>query len=125
MSTQTVQDFLSNANWCKRIDNWFNDVDRDKSGFVERKDWFIAIEKLEELLPDRKEFTAIARQRTDEYLDSLQLTAGMKADKAKFKELSASYVIKEGEIFKRGEFTTLEKLMHSIFDVLDTNSNGY
>ena len=125
MSTLTVQDYIDNANWCKRLDNWFVDVDRDKSGFVTRKDWFIAIEKLEELLPHRKELTAIARQRTNEYLDSFQLTEGMKADKQKFKELSAAYAIKEGEIFKRGELTTFEALMHSMFDVLDTNSNGF
>lgn len=125
MSNPTVQDYLSDEKWCKKIDNWFRDVDRDKNGFVTRKEWFVSVDKLEELLPDRKDFITVARQRTNEYLDSLQLTEGLKADKQKFRELSASYAMREGEIFKRGEFTTLEKLMHAMFDVLDTNSNGY
>lgn len=121
----SVPDYLGNENWCKLMEGWFNDVDQDKKDFVTRKDWFVVIDKLEVLFPHRKDMITIARQCTNDHLDSLGLMEGMKADKQMFKELAADYVLKEQELFKSGKMTTLEKLMNAMFDILDTNNSGY
>ena len=57
-----------------------------------------------------------------EFLIALGLTKGLKADKKKYQELLAAFILAETERMKRGEITTLEKYNNVLlFDVVATN----
>ena len=56
-----------------------------------------------------------------EFLIALGLTKGVKADKKKYQELLAAFILAETERMKRGEITTLEKYNNALFDVVATN----
>ena len=58
-----------------------------------------------------------------EFLIALGLTKGLKADKKKYQELLAAFILAETERMKRGEITTLEKYNNvlQLFDVVATN----
>ena len=121
----TVDTYLNNPKWAKRVDESFNQLDRDKSGFLSREDWLLPVADLEKIIPDRIEMIAKARAATEEFLDVLGLTKGMKADKEKFKKLAAALSISESERYKKGELTYVEKCDHAFFDAMDRDNNGY
>ena len=121
----TVDSYLKNPKWVKRCDNVFDLLDKDKSGFLTRDDWLIRIERLEKILPDRKEATAKAKAALEEFLDDFKLQEGMKIDKEQFKQLAAPLSLKLAEQFKRGEVTSIQKVDWAFFDAMDRNSNGY
>ena len=97
----TVQDYLKNAKWIKRINEFFDQLDVNKSGYLSREDWLICIDDLEKVITDRPVLIAKAREVTLEYMDVLGLTEGMKADKQKFQELAAAMSIAETARLKR------------------------
>ena len=121
----TVQTYLNNPKWVKRVDESFDHLDRDKSGFLSRENWLLPVADLEKIIPDRIEMIAKARASTEEFLDALGLTKGMKADKEKYKKLSAALSISESERYKKGELTYVEKCGHAFFDAIDRDNNGY
>ena len=123
----TVDTYLNNPKWVKRsrADEAFDHLDRDKSGFLSREDWLLPVADLEKIIPDRIEMIAKARAATEELLDALGLTKGMKADKEKYKKLAAAFSISESERYKKGELTYFEKMDHAFFDAIDRNNNGY
>ena len=121
----SVQSYLNNAKWVKRADECLQQFDRNKSGFISREDWLMPIEDLKKILPDRVEMLDKAQAATEEYLDVLGLTKGMKADKQKFRELMAAFAISEAERSETGEQTYAEKITYALFDAIDKNSKGY
>ena len=120
----TVQDYLKNAKWVKRINEAFDHLDVDKSGYLSREDWLIFIDDLAKVITDRPALIAKAREVTLEYMDVFGLTEGVKADKQKFQELSAAMSIAEAARLKKGEETWIEKLDNASFDVVDRNHDG-
>ena len=79
----TVEDYLKNENFVKRITESFSQLDREKNGYVSRNDYQLGIDKLAELVPDRPELVDKARKVTAEFCDVFGLTEGVKADKNK------------------------------------------
>ena len=120
-----VQDFLSNKKWLEREDKFFEEMDRNKDGFLTRENFLDLTDRLEKAIPDRMEFIAKAKVAIEEWMDALGIAEGMKVDKLKYKELSAAFCLVEAELFRKKELTHEEKAMHALFDVVDRNSNGY
>ena len=54
----TVQDYLKNDKWVKRIDGLFTTFDVKKNGYVSVEDWMITVENLENNAPDRPDVIA-------------------------------------------------------------------
>ena len=123
----TVQDYLNNEDWVKRIDGIFNSFDVNKDGYVSAEDWMIVVDNLGKHAPDHDRLDAIAklREATLEFTTALGLTEGMKADKKKFGELSAAFCLAQAEKMKRGEMTSMEKYIITQFDFVDKNHDGY
>lgn len=121
----TVEDYLKNERFVKRITEGFSQLDREKKGYVSRNDYQLAIDKLAELVPNRPELVAKARKITAEYCDALGLTEGVKADKSKLIELGAAMNILELQRMKKGEETITGKAHSALFDIVDKNHDGY
>ena len=121
----TVQNFLKNDKWVKRIDATFSTLDLDKSGYLSAEDWMSLVDNLGKIVSDRPNAIAKLRNHMSEFLIALGLTKGIKVDKKKFRELVAAFDLAETEKMKRGEMTWLEKYNNAMFDVVDTNRDGF
>ena len=121
----TVQDYLKNAKWVKRINVCFDQFDLNKSGYISREDFLIGVDNLAKVVTDRPALIAKAREATMEYADALGLTEGVKADKEKFLELAAAMSIAEIARVKKGEKSLIEIFDNVFFDVVDRNHDGY
>ena len=121
----TVQDYLNNAKWVKRIDESFNILDVNKNGYLSREDWLITVDKLAKVAPDRPAEIAKLRAVTLEFADVIGLTEGVQADKKKFRELAAAMSLAEIGRRDKGEMTMSEKVDNAYFDVLDKNHDGH
>ena len=121
----TVQGYLKNAKWVKRMDELFNTLDVNKNGYLSREDWLISVDKLAKVVPDRPAEIAKHRAVTLEFTDAIGLTQGVQADKKKFRELAAAWQLAETGRRDKGEMTMSEKVNNAHFDVLDKNHDGY
>lgn len=122
----TAQDYLSNDKWVRRIEDYFDEIDQNKNGFVTREETFTSIvTRLEEVVGDRPQALLKARETMEEYMDAMGLVKGLKADKTKYKELEAAFAVAEAKRFANGELTYTEKIDYAIFDAIDKNENGY
>lgn len=98
----TVEDYLKNKKFVKRISESFSQLDRNKNGYVSRNDYQLGIDKLAELAPGRPELVAKARKITAEFCDAFGLTEGVKVDKPeKLVELAAAMGIAEIQRMKK------------------------
>ena len=120
----TIQDYLKNDKWVKRMGEFFTQVDLDKSGYVSREDHLQYITNLAKAVPDNPDAIAKLRQVSLDFNDELGLTEGLKADKQKYLELAAAMAVNEMAKVKRGEITLLENQNDALFDVVDRNRNG-
>ena len=120
----TVDDYLKNEKFVKRITESFSQLDRNKNGYVSRSDYHLGIDKLAQLVPDRPELIAKARKVTDEFCDEFGLTEGVRADKDKLVQLAAAMGIAEMERMRKGDKTVTSKVHNAIFDVVDKNHDG-
>ena len=121
----TVQDFLNNPKWVRRIDESFNQYDKDGDGYLTREDWHIFVDNLAKVVTDRPTEIAKLRAAATEFTNGMGLTAGVKADKKKYREFAANIVVAEIARAKRGEETVMEKMKNIAFDLLDTNRDGF
>ena len=121
----TVQDYLSNDEWVKRIDGIFNTYDANKDGYVAAEDWMIIIDNLRKNAPDRPDAIAKLREATLEFTTAMGLTGGVKVDKKKYRELLAVFCLAEAEKINRGEMAPLEKFINALFDFFDKDCHGY
>ena len=120
----TVQDYLDNANWVKKVEQTFVVSDVNKNGYVSREDFMLGIDKLAAKITDRPELMAKAREVTEEYATAMGLTEGVKADKQLYLELAAKMALAETARAKKGEMTLIEKVENATFDLIDTNRDG-
>ena len=120
----TVQDYLENDKWVKRIDGLFTTFDVNKDGYVSAEDWMITVDNFEKDASDRPEAIAKLREATLDFTTALGLTEGVKADKKKFRELEAAFCLAQAEKMKRGEMTSLDKFTNALFDFVDKNHDG-
>ena len=121
----TVQDYLNNDEWVKRIDGIFSVHDANKDGYVSAEDWMIAADNLEKKASDRPDAIAKLREATLEFTTAMGLTEGVKANKKKYRELLAVFCLAESEKIKRGEMGPLKKFIKASFDFFDKNHDGY
>ena len=47
----TVQDYLNNVKWVKRVDESFNTININKNGYISMEDWLICVNNLAKALP--------------------------------------------------------------------------
>ena len=121
----TVQDYLKCPKWVKRIDEIFHQGDKNGKGVLSIENWDVFVDNLAKAVPDRQSEVAKLRAATLEYANAMGLTEGVKADKQKFRELAANMVVAEITKVKRGEDTVMEKMENAVFDLLDTNRDGF
>ena len=121
----TVQDYLNNAKWVKRIDESFDTFDANKNGYITREEWLITVDKFAKIVTDRPAEIAKLRAATSEHANAMGLTEGVQVDKKKFRELAAAMSLAEIGRRDRGEMTMVEKADNARFDVLDKNRDGY
>lgn len=121
----TVEDYLKNEKFVKRMSESFSQLDRNKNGYVSRDDYQLGIDKLSKLAPGRPEEVAKARKVTAEFCDAFGLTEGVRADKEKLVQLAAAMGVAELGRIKRGEETFTSKVHNAIFDIVDQNHDGH
>ena len=122
----SVEDYLKNEKFVKRISESFSQLDRNKNGYVSRDDYQLGIDKLAKLAPaGRQEVVAKARNVTSEFCDAFGLTEGVRADKDKLVQLAAAMGIAEMERMKKGEETITSRVHNAIFDIVDQNHDGH
>ena len=121
----TVQNYLANDEWVKRIDGIFTTFDANKDGYVSAEDWMNIADNLEKKVSDRPEAIAKLRKATLEFTTAMGLTKGTKADKQKYRELLAAFCLTNAEKMKKGEMTSLEKYLNPMLDCVDKNRDGY
>ena len=121
----TVQNYLTNEEWVKRIDGVFTTFNANKDGYISAEDWMNIVDNLEKKVPDRPEAIAKLREATVEFTNAMGLTKGAKADKQKHRELLAAFCLVDAEKMKRGEMTSLEKYLNPTLDCVDKNRDGY
>ena len=121
----TVQEYLKNDEWVKRIDGIFATFDADKDGYVSAEDWMITANNLEKSASDRPDAIAELRQAIMEFTTATGLTEGVKVDKKKYRELLAAFFLAEAERMERGEMALLKKFITALFDFIDKDRNGY
>ena len=121
----TVEDYLKNEKFVKRISESFSQLDRNKNGYVSRDDYQLSIDKLAKLVPDRPEVVAKARKIAAEFCDAFGLTEGVRADKEKLVQLAAAMGIAETGRMKRGEETLTSKVHNAVLDIVDQNHDGH
>ncbi|CAI8055453.1 Sarcoplasmic calcium-binding protein [Geodia barretti] len=114
----TGADYLGNAAWVKRMEQLFDSYDLDKNGQITKDEFHTSINKLSQKVTDRPELIEKLRKSTVELTDALGLGDGVKADRKKFVELLAAFVV--GEKAK----TLIEKHNVALFDVVDGNNDG-
>ena len=125
MSLATVQaDYLSNVKWVKRLGEFFTQLDTDDNGYVSQEEWLLKVDNLAKVVTDRPDEMTKLREATLEFTTAVGLTEGVKADKKKFLELMAAFMIAEMDRVKRGEVALMEKLANVQFDVVDKNHDG-
>ena len=120
----TVQDFLKNPKWVKRLDEAFHQIDRNGDGLVSRDDWIFVVDNLAKVVTDRPSEIAKLRAATLDFTAAMGLTEGVKAKKKKYIELAANMAVAEIAKVKRGEEMLMEKMENAVFDVVDTNRDG-
>ena len=121
----TVQDYLNNDEWVKRIDGIFCSFDVDKDGYVAAEDWMVLVDNLGKNASDRPDEVAKLREATLEFTAAMGLTGGVKVDKKKYRELLARFCLAEAEKIKNGETAPLDKFSKALFDFADKNRKGY
>ena len=120
----TVQDYLNNAKWVKRVDESFNTLDVNKNGYLTREYWLTVVDNYAKAVPDRPAEIAKLRAIMNEYVDAMGVAEGVKVDKNNFRELAAAMSLAEIGRRDSGEMTMAEKIGNAAFDVLDKNHDG-
>ena len=120
----TVRDYLNNAKWVKRVDEFFKSFDMNKNGYLSREDWLICINNLLKAFPDCQAEIDELRAVAIEFTTAVGLTEGVQIDKKKFQELCTAMSLAEVGRKDRGEITVAETMGNAIFDFLDQNHDG-
>jgi len=120
----TVEDYLKNAKWVKRIGELFDRVDRNKDGYVSQEDWLRFPDELAKAVPDRPAENTKFRELMMEVTREMGLPEGVKLDKQKYMGLAAAMAVAEVGKIKRGEQPLMEKLDQASFDVVDRHHDG-
>ena len=121
----TVEDYLKNAKWVKRLSEFFHQCDLNKDGHLSREDWLIGIDNLAAVITDRPALIAKLREVSLEYAAGLGLTEGVKVDRQKFLECAAAMAVAETAKVKSGGKSLLEMVDNAGFDVVDQNHDGH
>ena len=121
----TTKDYLENAKWIKRINEYFDQIDLDKDGYVSEKDYFVLIDNIAKVVTDRPEMIAKAREAMLLITKELGITGSMKVDKETYYKPIAEMAVAEVARSKRGEETLLDNFYDAWFDVVDKNHDGY
>lgn len=120
----TVEDYLNNAKWVKRIGELFDRVDRNKDGYISQEDWLRFPDELAKVVPDRPAENAKFRELMMEVAREMGFPEGVTLDKQKFIELAAAMMVVQVGKIKRGEQPLTEKVDQASFDVVDRNHDG-
>ena len=124
----TVQDYLNNAEWVKKVEQAFATMDKNKNGYIEQSDiesFYQTVDELAAKCPDRPDKIAKCREVSLEFFTDFGMAGGVKADLQMYKELGAKYAIRETARVQRGEMTLIEKMYNAYFDVYDLNQDGF
>ena len=121
----TVQDYLSNAKWERRISQMFDDTDIDKNGYISTADFMKFADNLakETGRPDSDLITKL-RGVMMEWAAAIGIKEGVKATKQEYLKLMATMAVSENAKVKRGEKSLIYKLDNALFDVVDVNHDG-
>lgn len=120
----TVQDYLNNAKWVKRVSQMFDNTDIDKNGYISTADFLKFVDNLAKET-DRPEMIAKLREVMLEWAAAIGIKEGVKADKQEYLKLMASMAIVENAKVKRGEKPLIYKLDNAWFDAVDVNHDGH
>ena len=121
----TTKDYLENAKWIKRIDEFFHQLDVTKDGYISEEDYLIPIDNIAKVVTDRPEMITKVRKAMLEFTKAIGITGSMKVGKPKYRELIAGMAVAEVARLKRGEKTLLDIYIDALFDVVDKNHDGY
>ena len=120
----TVQDYLNNAKWVRRISQMFTDTDVDKNGYVSVADFIKFVDNLAKEAPDRPDLITKLRAVMVEWAAAIGIKEGIKASKQEYLKLMAAMAVSENAKVKRGEKSLIYKLDNALFDVVDVNHDG-
>ena len=121
----TVEDYLNNAKWVKRVSAFFKQKDANKDGYLTREDFLALINNLAKAVPDRPDLISKAREAMVECAAAMGLTEGVKADLQTFLKLGAATAVTEAAKLTTGEKPMTEKVDNALFDILDKNHDGH
>ena len=95
MADHTVEDYMNNAAWVKRMTSLFDFVDVNKNGTMEVDDWIRYVDNINcEIKPDEKLYENL-RQAMLNNIAAMGVTAGKKLTKDEFIKNIAEMAIKE------------------------------
>ena len=121
----TVEDYLKNKKWVKRLSEAFVQLDIKKEGYVSRENWLDIVDNIAKVVTDRPALIARLREVSLEFTTAVGLTEGVRANKKKFLELMASMALTEIAKVRRGEASLVKEMNNAFFDVVDRTYDGY
>ena len=118
--------YKNNPKWMKRIEEFFHQSDLNNDNFLSIEDFEIWIENIKK--ETKADTVLIERADTAmrEYWESVGLKPGVKLTKEQFFDNLAEVALKERAKYEAGDKESLFVCyMEAIFDVVDTNRNGF
>ena len=117
--------YKNSPKWVKRMEEFFDQSDLNRNGTLSIEDFYLWIENLEkELKPDPALFE-ILREQSDIYWGSVGLKPGVHLTKQEFIDGMAEIAGDERAAYDRGEKTPASQYSNAVFDVTDTNHDGF
>ena len=117
--------FLNDRKWVKRVQQFFEVLDLNKSNTVSIADWQMWVDNIEREVKPKPELLEKLKQRMHNYAEQMGLKQGVQLTKDQFVQEFAKFAATQSAKVAKGDRPLIFELNDAWYDVVDTNHDGF
>lgn len=120
-----ADEFLNDPHWVHRVTSFFNLLDFDKKGYIQQADWERWVDNIaKEINPDPHLIDRL-RKTSEDYFGAIGIKKGTRLNCDEYVKAFSEFAVRERTKKKRGDIPFLYPWNDSVYDVADTNHDGF
>ena len=117
--------YLKDADWTHRVKEFFNLLDFNKNGVIQQEDWELWVNNMEKQINSDPHLIGKLRETTREYFAAIGIKEETQLTCEEFIKAFSEFTVREQAKLQRGEEPLLYPWNNSVYDVADTNHDGF
>lgn len=117
---------MQDPNWVHRVKSFFRLLDFNKNGYIERADWERWVDNIDKACkPDPPQLINKLYETSEAYFGAIGIKGGKRMTSDEYVKAFSDFAVKERGKKERGEEPLLYPWNDSVYDVADTNKDGF